>query len=595
MLTIERLLDRAQVAARADGCVLIDMHSVLEAARGVSVQLGDSASAGAFVDRAFRSNQPTLLSDDGPVPLIVSGVHDALAVPLGAGAGAVVIFHANTAGRFSRDVDAVVQAVCRELGVALEMRTEARLEAAERAARLAQERFEAFMNALPAAAWVKDAEGRYIFANAFLRQQFPSFGDTYFGKRDEELFPAEVSAQFVRSDASARSRNGLSAFLDRTEDSRGARDWHTLKFPLGEAPGQVGGLSFDITERQRLTRHAEAADEGFLTLAALIPDALLIHRAGHILFANEAAADLFEVPRADLFGRNLRGFISQNELAHYDDAIARFARGEGLRAVRRLVTGKGRPRTVEFSARPLEFQGGPAVLGVLREYSDGEGARAKVEREARLRSLHALSAAVGHHVNNPLTWVMGNLSLLEQVLEGEAKTLAEEAQEGARRIRDLVRSLRLLEGQPGAHLKRVSVLKVMTDAIEALAAPGRASVTAHLEADADVSGDGAMLAQAVAAVLQHAVRTSGLDAEVHLNAELSREFVTLRVVSDGAPLDERQRERFFEPFSIIQLPEGLELSVAWALVRAFGGELSLGPPRERGNELLIRLRRVDVR
>lgn len=124
---------------------------------------------------------------------------------------------------------------------------------------------------------------------------------------------------------------------------------------------------------------------------------------------------------------------------------------------------------------------------------------------------------------------------------------------------------------------------------------GRASVTAHLEADADVSGDGAMLAQAVAAVLQHAVRRSRMDAEVHLNAELSREFVTLRVVSDGAPLDERQRERLFEPFSIIDLPEGLELSIAWALIRAFSGELSAAPRRERGNELLIRLRRVDVR
>lgn len=595
MPTIERLLDQAQVAARADGCVLIDVHSVLEAARGVSVQLGDSASAGAFVDRAFRSNQPTLLSDDGPVPLVVSGVHDALAVPLGAGAGAVVIFHANTAGRFSRDVDAVVQSICRELGVALEMRTEARLEAAERAARLAQERFQSFMNALPAAAWVKDAEGRYIFANAFLRQQFPSFGDTYFGKRDEELFPADVSAQFVRSDASARSHAGLSAFLDKTEDSSGAREWHTLKFPLGAADGQVGGLSFEITERQRLTRHAEASEEGFLTLAALIPDALLIHRAGDILFVNQAAAELFEVPRAELFGRRLRGFIAPNELAHHDDAIARCARGEGVRAVRRLITGKGRVRTVEFSARALEFQGEQAVVGLLREFVEGDGARSLLEREARLRSLHALSAAIGHHINNPLTWVMANLSLLEQVLDGEARTLAEEAQEGARRIRDLVRSLRLLEGQPGAHLKRASVLKVMTDAVEALAAPGRASVTAHLEADADVSGDGAMLAQAVAAVLQHAVRTSGMDAEVHFDAELSRAFVTLRIVSDGAPLDERQRERLFEPFSVIQLPEGLELSIAWALVRAFGGELNLGPSRERGNELLIRLRRVDLR
>lgn len=595
MSTIERLLEKAQVAARADGCVLIDVHSVLEAARGVSIQLGDTASAGAFVDRAFSSNLPTLLADDVPTNPLANGVRDALAVPLGAGAGAVVVFHALTAGRFSRDVDAVVQAICRELGAALEMRTEARLEAAERAARLAQERFEAFMNALPAAAWVKDAEGRYVFANAFLRQQFPSFGDTYFGKRDEDLFPAEVSAQFVRSDASARSRSGLSAFLDRTEDGRGAREWHTLKFPLGEAEGQVGGLSFDVTERQRLTRHAEASEEGFLTLAALIPDALLIHRAGHILFVNQAASEMFEVPRADLFGRNLRGFIAPSELAHYDDAVERCVRGEGVRAIRRLITGKGRERTVEFSARSLEFQGAPAVLGLLREFSETEGARSKAEREARLRSMHALSAAVGHHVNNPLTWVMGNLSLLEQLLEGEAKTLAEEAQEGARRIRDLVRSLRLLEGQTGAHLKRASVLKVMTDAVEALPVPGRASVTAHLEAEADVSGDEVMLAQAAAAVLQHAVRSSGMDSEVHLNAELSREYVVLRVVSDGAPLDERQRERLFDPFSVIHLPEGLELSIAWALVRAFGGELSLGPRRERGNELLIRLRRADLR
>ena len=69
-----------------------------------------------------------------------------------------------------------------------------------------------------------------------------------------------------------------------------------------------------------------------------------------------------EVQRAELFGRSLRGFIAPNELEHYDDAIARCARGESLRAIRQLITGKGRARTVEFTARALEFQGAPAVV-----------------------------------------------------------------------------------------------------------------------------------------------------------------------------------------------------------------------------------------
>ena len=69
--------------------------------------------------------------------------------------------------------------------------------------RESEERFARFMDHLPGLAWIKDLDGRYVFANNAALKAFGRSREDLHGKLDSEIFPPQVVAQDRDSD-----RNG---------------------------------------------------------------------------------------------------------------------------------------------------------------------------------------------------------------------------------------------------------------------------------------------------------------------------------------------------------------------------------------------------
>src|SRR5439155_20562414 len=74
---------------------------------------------------------------------------------------------------------------------------------AEQALRESEERFGRFMQHLPGLAWIKDLEGRYVYANQATASAFGAPRAALYGKTDEELFPPQTAAQFRENDRRA--------------------------------------------------------------------------------------------------------------------------------------------------------------------------------------------------------------------------------------------------------------------------------------------------------------------------------------------------------------------------------------------------------
>ena len=76
---------------------------------------------------------------------------------------------------------------------------------AEEDARLRQSevRFARFMQHLPGLAWIKDGQGRYVFANDAAVRAFGKQREELYGRTDEEVFPAKTAAQFRENDLRA--------------------------------------------------------------------------------------------------------------------------------------------------------------------------------------------------------------------------------------------------------------------------------------------------------------------------------------------------------------------------------------------------------
>ena len=114
----------------------------------------------------------------------------------------------------------------------------------------ARQLFQIFMDNSPAAAYMKDEQGKYVYYNRTVEKRF-NFGNATLGKTDADLFPEEVAAQYRENDVAVLSSGKPLKFIEISKDGPVQRSWLSIKFPLFDGEGKrfVGGTSLDITDR----------------------------------------------------------------------------------------------------------------------------------------------------------------------------------------------------------------------------------------------------------------------------------------------------------------------------------------------------------
>jgi PAS domain S-box-containing protein len=115
-----------------------------------------------------------------------------------------------------------------------------------------QQRFARFMTHLPGLAWIKDEQGRYVYANDTALKAFRTCRDDLYGKLDEELFPPDVAEQFRENDRRALASESGIQTIETLEHEDGLVH-HSIvsKFPIpggDEQAALVGGMAVDITD-----------------------------------------------------------------------------------------------------------------------------------------------------------------------------------------------------------------------------------------------------------------------------------------------------------------------------------------------------------
>ena len=96
---------------------------------------------------------------------------------------------------------------------------------AEAALRESEERFQAFMNHSPAMAYIKDAEGRYVYINKIFADRFGVSMQSLVGKTDFEWMPAEVARAVSENDRAVLSSGRSSRASMKPSRPPMARRW----------------------------------------------------------------------------------------------------------------------------------------------------------------------------------------------------------------------------------------------------------------------------------------------------------------------------------------------------------------------------------
>jgi PAS domain S-box-containing protein len=150
----------------------------------------------------------------------------------------------------------------------------ARLEAAHRELdalrrtddnlRATEHRFAKFMQHLPGLAWIKDLEGRYVYANDAAAKAFGRRREDLYGKADGELFPPATARAFQENDERALASGTGILTVETLEQEDGVSHSSIVsKFPIPGPDGAaslIGGMAIDITEQKRIEEALRQAD-----------------------------------------------------------------------------------------------------------------------------------------------------------------------------------------------------------------------------------------------------------------------------------------------------------------------------------------------
>lgn len=130
----------------------------------------------------------------------------------------------------------------------------------EKALRESEERFQAFMNHSPAAAWISDEDGCVIYVNQTYTRLFKLPTVDVVGKTAFDIYPEEFAKTYLENIRKvAQTQEVLEAIESALRPDGLLGEFLVYKFPITDASGRslVGGVAIDITERKRAEEERE--------------------------------------------------------------------------------------------------------------------------------------------------------------------------------------------------------------------------------------------------------------------------------------------------------------------------------------------------
>jgi diguanylate cyclase (GGDEF)-like protein/PAS domain S-box-containing protein len=191
-------------------------------------------------------------------------------------------------------------------------RMQAARKQAEQALAESEKRFSLFMDTLPAAAFIKDENGRVLYANRYMADVLGA--GAWRGKTTRELFPSEQAEKMIADDRRALEAGHVVTDEQVPGTDGQARLYQTHKFriPQEGQPPLLGGIAVDITERKQMEE--QIWNLAFLDPLTNLPNRrMLFDRLAHAL----SQAKRFERSLAIMF-LDLDNFKKINDTLGHD-------------------------------------------------------------------------------------------------------------------------------------------------------------------------------------------------------------------------------------------------------------------------------------
>ncbi|HWH08818.1 MAG TPA: ATP-binding protein [Candidatus Thermoplasmatota archaeon] len=366
----------------------------------------------------------------------------------------------------------------------------------------------------------------------------------------------------------------------------------------------IAGQAASAIENARAIAEVDASRERLDTYLSTAQDAvLLVEPDGRVSYMNPAARALFGAHEG---GWRAADLFADPRLLVIPDAPV-------------LVETEARGRLLEAHAGPVHEAGRvTGALMVVRDVTERKlledemvRQRGALAQSEKLSALGTMVAGVAHEINNPLTYMRGNLQmcrdsiamrLADPGLSEEDRRFLEDvagevkvALDGVDRITGIAASLKNVARRGSAERKAEDLNHVVSDVVSVVRTGIPRSVRLELDLAAalpPVVASASELHQVVLNLVKNSVEAldGRADGYVRVRSYLDGEDVCVEVADNGAGIPAEVQRSLFTPFfTTKEKGTGLGLSISRGIVQAHGGQLLLASELGEGTTFTLRL------
>lgn len=356
---------------------------------------------------------------------------------------------------------------------------------------------------------------------------------------------------------------------------------------------------------------------------------LTLNEKGVVLRVNLRLAEMLGTVREEMVGRKLSDYVASSDQEEYFVARRSLVGGRERHSfdLRLEKTDGSLLWTRGDWLRVVEKESGQTRLrATLSDVTEYKQLQAHLAQADRMSSVGLLAAGVAHEINNPLTYVLFSIENLVEDLPTLSDHLASlhhqlgssrpacadtverdlidlidqinAAKEGACRIRDIVKNLKVFSRPDDDRMTRVEVDKVLDSAVEMVRneLKYRAKLVKKFEKVPAILANDGRLCQVFLNILVNAAQAieegdvESNEVEVSLGCDDSMVIVTVRDTGEGIPPENLQK--IFDPFYTtkdVGEGSGLGLSICRTIVSSHGGTIRAESVLGKGSRFVIRL------
>ncbi len=361
--------------------------------------------------------------------------------------------------------------------------------------------------------------------------------------------------------------------------------------------------------------------------------ALLLDPEGSVIEASEASALFLGTLAERLIGTPAERLVAESERDALRDALAKSRARERGRITAQVATAGGAFIPVEIQLIPFHVRdlriGTMMVARDLRPQRQLEEQQRSLERQLfqadKLATIGQITASIAHDINNPLAYVLTNLSLLEEyvaplqtlvgiarrtgeasvdsgllaTIESDLEDLVRESLHGCTRIREIMIDLKDFSRLDGHAASRVDINAALDSALRIV----KNLIHHRARLERDYAGglpvtylNFGRVSQVMLNLLTNAAhafeRSDTVRNVITVRTRLRQDQIEVEIGDNGRGIPAEIRELIFEPFFTTRRDEGgtgLGLSIVRECIASLGGTLALETEAGRGTTFRVRL------